>query len=88
MVFGSVRRRSKRAARTVGLSALEAVCAAPLPGGPDGLLDLLGRHDNERAQTLERLFQTCTDEELGTLMLNVQQAVVRRSAAASERRFD
>jgi hypothetical protein len=65
----------------MALSAVDGLCQLPLPGGPSGLLDLLGQDDDERVRTLERLFSGCSDEELAVLMNHVQEAVTRRRSA-------
>lgn len=69
--------------RTVGLSALDGMSVLPIPGGTPSLLELLGSDDEDRARVLQRLFDTCTDAELVTLLTNVQDAMVRRRLSRS-----
>jgi hypothetical protein len=76
--FRAAKKLTRGTARTIGLSAVEGLYLAPLPGGPSGLLDLMGHDDDERVRVLERLFASCSDDELGTLMSNVQAALLRR----------
>jgi len=44
------------------------------------LLEVLGDHLDERAHTMDRFLNRCTDEELNDLLASFQEAAARRAA--------